>query len=277
MKTWKQPLPSYEWLIHQVWLIEVDEGEIIEPKPHLIPNSRAHLLFTPPQQPYSYDNGHSQLQGLGSHLLTASEHLLLLEDQAPLLRIGITFRPEGLKLLNSNAVVAPNQCEWFEWLPCLFDDDFQRHLLALTARNDIIEHIHQHLDKLGLTPPVDRNDKMIQKAVSVIDSILEHNDHVDIEALAEQCACSRRTLERTFKDMVGLSIKQYQKMTRLEQMILSLYQQDKEIDWSDFAQQFGFSDQSHLIRTLKQQLKRTPSKYLKNRDLTIDIYGDFED
>ena len=111
----------------------------------------------------------------------------------------------------------------------------------------------------------------------MIDSILEHNDHVDIEALAEQCACSRRTLERTFKDMVGLSIKQYQKMTRLEQMILSLYQQDQEVDWSDFAQQFGFSDQSHLIRTLKQQLKRTPSKYLKNRDLTIDIYGDFED
>ena len=277
MRTWKQPLPGYEWLIHQVWYIEVSEGEIIEPKPHLIPNPRAHLLFTPPQQYYSYDNGQSRLSGVGSHLLTASEHLLLLEDIAPLLRIGITFRPEGLKLLYPTASIAPNQCDWFEWLSPLFDEAFQHQLLALTSRSDIIKCIQQHLDTLSLAPPIERIDKMIQKAVSIIDSSLEHHDQVDIEQLAEQCACSRRTLERVFKEMVGLSIKQYQKMTRLEQMILSLYQQEQEIDWSDFAQQFGFSDQSHLIRTLKQQLKRTPSKYLKSRDLTIDIYGDFED
>ena len=189
----------------------------------------------------------------------------------------VSALPFAQKAFKQDASVAPNQCEWFEWLSCLFDEEFQQDLLAFDSRNDILEHIHQHLHKLGLTPPVERTDRMIQKAVSLIDSILDHHDHVDIEALAEQCVCSRRTLERTFKEMVGLSIKQYQKMTRLEQMILSLYQQEQEIDWSDFAQQFGFSDQSHLIRTLKQQLKRTPSKYLKNRDLTIDIYGDFED
>ncbi|GAM67941.1 hypothetical protein JCM19236_2096 [Vibrio sp. JCM 19236] len=44
-----------------------------------------------------------------------------------------------------------------------------------------------------------------------------------------------------------------------------------------FSQQYGFSDQSHLIRTLKQLVNKTPSGYLKKRDLTIDIYGDFED
>jgi methylphosphotriester-DNA--protein-cysteine methyltransferase len=76
--------------------------------------------------------------------------------------------------------------------------------------------------------------------------------------------------------VVGLSVKQYQQMARLEQMILALYKQQDAIDWVSFAQQFGFSDQSHLIRTLKQQLRKTPNKYLQKRDLTIDIYGDFE-
>lgn len=46
MIAWKQSLPEYEWLIHQIWYLEVPEGEVIDPKSHLIPNPRAHLLFT---------------------------------------------------------------------------------------------------------------------------------------------------------------------------------------------------------------------------------------
>ncbi len=49
MIAWKQSLSEYEWLIHQVWYLEVPEAEVIDPKPHLIPNPRAHLLFTPPE------------------------------------------------------------------------------------------------------------------------------------------------------------------------------------------------------------------------------------
>lgn len=116
MIAWKQSLPEYEWLIHQVWYLEVPEGEVIDPKPHLIPNPRAHLLFTPPVQGYRYDTGDTKLAGKGCHLLTANEHLLLLEDTAPIKRIGITFRPEGLYAIESlfsdvSQISAINQCE----------------------------------------------------------------------------------------------------------------------------------------------------------------------
>jgi AraC-like DNA-binding protein len=75
---------------------------------------------------------------------------------------------------------------------------------------------------------------------------------------------------------MGLSIKKYQSMLKLEQMVLALYQEPGPVDWAAFSQRFGFSDQSHLIKQLKQQIKRTPNRYLSQRDLTIDIYGDFE-
>ncbi|MCR9439227.1 hypothetical protein NB483_03480 [Vibrio alginolyticus] len=107
MIAWKQSLPEYEWLIHQVWYLEVPEGEVIDPKPHLIPNPRAHLLFTPPEQGYSYDTGDTKLAGKGCHLLTANEHLLLLEDTAPIKRIGITFRPEGLYAMSHGLLRHP--------------------------------------------------------------------------------------------------------------------------------------------------------------------------
>lgn len=286
MVAWKHALAGYEWLIHQVWYLEVEAGVEINPKPHLIPNPRAHLLFTPHDQLYRYDNGESILTGHGSHLLTASEHLLLLEDHAPLKRIGITFRPECLYVLNAAAnltasVAEINQCQWFDWLTTLFNQDFQQGLWQNTgSQEQLMSFIKQHLDTLNLSPSTDKAFVVAQKAIAASDaSVLDKdfvNNPMDIDALAITCACSRRTLERSFKQVLGLSVKQYLQMMRLEQMILALYAQEHEVDWSAFSQQFGFSDQSHLIRTLKQQLKQTPSKYLKKRDLTIDIYGDFE-
>ncbi|MCF7507477.1 AraC family transcriptional regulator [Vibrio sp. D54] len=286
MIAWKQSLPEYEWLIHQIWYLEVPEGEVIDPKPHLIPNPRAHLLFTPPEQGYSYDTRDIKLAGKGCHLLTANEHLLLLEDRAPIKRIGITFRPEGLYAIESlfsdaSQVTAINQCEWFDWLNTAFDERFQQGLWQLELQDSpqcLLDYIKRHLDALDIEPCRIKPFLASQKAVSVMDAQALRSPELamDIDEIAKQCACSRRTLERSFKQVVGLSVKQYQQMARLEQMILTLYKQQEAIDWASFSQQFGFSDQSHLIRTLKQQLRKTPSKYLKKRDLTIDIYGDFE-
>jgi len=286
MIAWKHTLPEYEWLIHQVWYLEVPEGEVIDPKPHLIPNPRAHLLFTPSEQDYSYDTGDTKLAGKGCHLLTANEHLLLLEDTAPIKRIGITFRPEGLYAIESrfsdaSQVAAINQCEWFDWLNAAFDERFQQGLWLLELQDSpqcLLNYIKQHLDSLDIEPCCTKPFLASPKAVSVMDAQALRSPELamDIDEIAKQCACSRRTLERSFKQVVGLSVKQYQQMARLEQMILTLYKQQEAIDWASFSQQFGFSDQSHLIRTLKQQLRKTPSRYLKKRDLTIDIYGDFE-
>lgn len=271
MITWKQPLKGYEWLIHQIWYLEVEQGDTIEQLPQLIPNPRAHLLFTPRDQSYSYQGSSEHISGQGSHLLAASDQLLTLVDTVPLKRIGITFRPEGLYLLNKASEGLVNQCGWFDWLTPMFDSQFQDALWQCRSKKNIIGCINRQIDALSLASNIDKPFSISQKAITAME---QHT--LDINALAEQCACSRRTLERSFRQVTGLSIKKYQLMMKLEQMILALYRQPGDIDWAAFSQQFGFSDQSHLIRQLKQQLKRTPSHYLEKRDLTIDIYGDFE-
>ncbi|MCQ1057263.1 helix-turn-helix domain-containing protein [Photobacterium sp. DNB23_23_1] len=288
MITWKQPLKGYEWLIHQIWYLELEQDDIIEQLPQLIPNPRAHLLFTPEDQGYCYQKGDEQIAGHGSHLLAASEQLLTLVDNAPLKRIGITFRPEGLYLLNKATEGLINQCGWFDWLPPMFDSHFQNVLWQCNTKQNIIDCVNHQIETLSLTNNIDKPFTVTQKTIALLEQQQSGSDHsnaaqnqltennLDINHLAKQCACSRRTLERSFRQVTGLSIKKYQLMMKLEQMILALYNKQGDIDWTAFSQQFGFSDQSHLIRQLKQQLKRTPSHYLENRDLTIDIYGDFE-
>ena len=72
-------------------------------------------------------------------------------------------------------------------------------------------------------------------------------------------------------------MKQYQSMTRLEEILNYLYQLNEvEINWSAVASKYDFSDQPHLIRHLKSYIGRTPAEYVQKRDLTIDIYGNFE-
>lgn len=272
MIAWKTSLPGFEHLIHQVWYLEVDQAEQIEPKPHLIPNPRAHLLFTPTNQPYGYSGDKASYSGRGSHLLGINESLLLLQDEPPLVRIGLTFRPESLYLLDKSAAKTTNQCGWPEWLEALFDAEYQASLFRDTNKQTLLKAIAAKLSELNLDTKRDRAFLNTSNAVELVES----QKFTDIEALALACNCSRRTLERNFKLVLGISLKQYLQMNRLEEMILALYQQEQEIDWASFSQQFGFSDQSHLIRTLKQQLHKTPANYLKKRDLTIDIYGDFE-
>lgn len=272
MITWKQALPGYDWLIHQVWFLEVEQGEPIDPKPYLIPNPRAHLLITPEQQNYGYHASDMVLSGQGSHLLTITDKLLLLEDTAPLKRIGITFKPHALYSLNKGAPLELNQSGWFAWLDELFPTSFQTALLEHSSREEITMRIKRQFDSSEIFPSTDKPFTLAGNVVNLVETSQMHN----IDDLAQECACSRRTLERAFKQAVGLSLKTYLQMMRLEQMVLELHGVVGDVNWADFSQQYGFSDQSHLIRTLKQLLNKTPSGYLKHRDLTIDIYGDFD-
>jgi len=50
----------------------------------------------------------------------------------------------------------------------------------------------------------------------------------------------------------------------------------ESVNWADIATKFKFSDQPHLIRYLKNNIGATPGEYARQRDLSIDIYGNFE-
>ena len=119
-------------------------------------------------------------------------------------------------------------------------------------------------------PYEDKYSKLTSDAIALLGNI-------EIKDLSLNLHCSRRTLERAFRRVTGLTLKQYETMQTLENLLLYLYQyQDNSPDWADVAAKFGFSDQPHLIRYLKTAISSTPGTYLKQRNLTIDVYGDFE-
>lgn len=92
-----------------------------------------------------------------------------------------------------------------------------------------------------------------------------------ISELAEKHNISVRTLERKFKKNTGLTLKKYQLIVRLNELLEDIYM-NENINWSELALNHGFFDQAHMINVLKKYLGRTPNKYLEVRDLIGDLF-----
>ena len=92
---------------------------------------------------------------------------------------------------------------------------------------------------------------------------LEKQEAPGIEALATELAIGRRTLERIFQSAVGIPPKQFAGILRTQHFLRALHERES---LTQLAYEFGYYDQSHLIRDFKTKTGITPGKYFAARD-----------
>lgn len=83
-----------------------------------------------------------------------------------------------------------------------------------------------------------------------------------IKQLALDVGLSVRTLERRFRDGVGLSPKQYQRVARLANMLATT--KPMRGDWAAIASDCGYYDQAHLVDDCNAILGRPPERFLRS-------------
>lgn len=86
--------------------------------------------------------------------------------------------------------------------------------------------------------------------------------HVPVGDIAKSHGLSERSLERQFKELVGISPKKYLQLYRFEQTYKSLTVNAFD-SLSEVGYQNGFSDQSHFIRNFKQYSGILPTTYME--------------
>lgn len=100
-------------------------------------------------------------------------------------------------------------------------------------------------------------------AIAVIGDIIENVKHDpsvrQVAPLIEQYGASERTLQYAFKNYVGIGLKWIILRYRLQDVADAI--DNGRDDWPAIAQEFGFADQSHLIRDFKKVLGETPAQY----------------
>lgn len=267
-------IPSSSKLSHLIecfWFIEKASGSG-ESFPKLNPDPCAHLILAPSSEPYAYACDTHSESGLGSHYLYAHQKTFELDHSKPFTHLGVKFKvgvPYTLPMSENNEVTLDRAIQ-LNISELLNLSDVNLNNLLASARHRPEDCVAQ-LEAL-LSPWIEqaKGDQHSQLTSKVIDEL----QRSAISDLADKLHCSQRTIERSFRRVTGLTLKQYQAMTKLEKMLEYLHQkQSEQIDWVDIAFEFGFSDQPHLIRYLKQQIGTTPTQYVAERGFTIDIYG----
>ena len=277
MKNWKiSPKDSYVAnYVECYWFLEKTVADNGPSFPKLNPDPAGHFIIACPQQRYRYEQNSSSITGYGSHLIFPHSKTILIDHSQPFLIIGIKFHVGALYSLNfSNTktdldqIIGTESGKILKLEACIGSD-----LLAqVTDQPEKCSALlNERLMPWLLDSHEDKHSKLVRNALQI-------NSNVPISEMGEALNCSQRTLERSFSRVTGLTLKQYRSMNRLEAILNYVYKLDSsDINWSDVAAKFGFSDHPHLIRHLKSSIGSTPGNYAKQRDLTIDAYGSFEE
>jgi AraC-like DNA-binding protein len=91
---------------------------------------------------------------------------------------------------------------------------------------------------------------IVQHAVSAID---RRHGNIRVRAVAAGCNASERQLERMFLTHVGVTPKLYARIRRFRSVLSRLGDSTNAsgFSWADIAAQYGYTDQSHLVRDFK--------------------------
>jgi len=275
MKTWKITPGSKDVskYVECYWFLEKELRDVGSNYPQLNPDPNAHLILSSREYQFYYEHNHARQQGHGSHWIFPHINTFTMDHSEPFRIMGIKFKVGAL----------------YSFKTCL--PDFKLDTVVPTGINEL-ESLASNSERLlsnSLNAPQEVCNKLDEilklwlhkgiedKHSELVRNILPLFDHnTPIAQIGTTLHRSQRTIERSFLKVTNLTLKQYQSVTRLENILNYLYKRNDQIDWADLAAKFKFSDQPHLIRYLKSAIDKTPGEYVKQRDLTIDIYGDFE-
>ncbi|MDW3652661.1 MAG: helix-turn-helix domain-containing protein [Bacteroidia bacterium] len=91
-----------------------------------------------------------------------------------------------------------------------------------------------------------------------------------VKEIVEELPLSIRSLQKLFKSITGISMKQYQDIARIRKTTIDLYTAQK--DRFDILYTNGFFDQSHFINDFKRRMDRSPRDFLKyHNSFEIDL------
>ena len=249
MKSWKiYPInETVSKFIECYWYLEKEASDETHATPNLYPDPCAHLIFSKNDQPYSYASHDDTFIGSGTHLIQPHLKSFTLDHADPFIVFGVKLKIGALYSLN-----IPDISNDINNIIDLMNFKYEQFNPLYHCENEIRDSKKQLVSKLDYIfstlcteVEIDRHQLLVQNVLP----ILYKSENVKV---SEQLNCSQRTIERSFVKVTNMTLKQCHMLIRLERILDYILDLDEqEIDWPSIAQTFNFSDQPHLIRTLK--------------------------
>lgn len=103
-------------------------------------------------------------------------------------------------------------------------------------------------------------DPMVDQVATLVERAEADRTIVRARQLADIAGVSDRTLQRWFREYVGVSPKSVVQRHRLLDVAAAAHT-DPDVDWAGLAAELGYADQSHLIRHFRAVVGDSPARY----------------
>jgi AraC-like DNA-binding protein len=244
MTTYREYLPSSALrpFVECYWTAYGQQGE----KYLVLPDGCADFVFE--------DTGGRQ----AAEIVGTMTRALPIREAAPTFRLGVRFRPGGAAPLVRAPLhdVHNRVVDLADVLP-----SSEELLEAVFAGNADPRSRVRRIDEL-LSRRVGRDpDRGVSLAVQ---RIRRSGGRLAISALCESLGWTRQHLARRFQREIGVSPKALSRIFRL-QSVLDRVSAGEALDWSGFALDAGYCDQSHFVGEFREIMGLTPSAYVASR------------
>lgn len=146
--------------------------------------------------------------------------------------------------------------------------------------NDFVDFCQQIREEKNVAGMISRTEKFLKSIlakeqiqenyVTRATRIIRSSDTNSVQEISAKVNISQRQLERKFKKLLGLSPKQYIRLTRINKVV-QLLDQNQFLNLTDVAYYCGYFDQAHFINDFKHITDQTPSLFVNERKKFIRL------
>ncbi|MBN9296175.1 MAG: AraC family transcriptional regulator [Filimonas sp.] len=104
---------------------------------------------------------------------------------------------------------------------------------------------------------------MVKKAM---DLVLYHGGTMPVDVLAKTMYCSKRNLERRFREVLGVTPKTFSRLIHFNASVKQLADHRNKASLEENAWELGYHDLSHFTRDFKAFYLKSPGEFCKSRD-----------
>jgi AraC-like DNA-binding protein len=104
-----------------------------------------------------------------------------------------------------------------------------------------------------------------------IAQIVQSGGNVSLKELQQKLQLSERSLERKFKQTIGLSPKLFSRICRFQESLKQMRKTDYD-KFSDIAYENNYADQSHFIRVFKEFTGFSPNEFKKQSSEVVENF-----
>lgn len=191
------------------------------------------------------------------------DHPVIIKQTGTVHIVGICFKPYGLyPFLRQSVSSLTNRATSTD---LLISDELESKLFEMRDFSCWTDILDRHLLKI-----LDRNHKtnpVLHESVRQ----LSGSSPTSIKSLSLDLGVSIKSLERLFKEQIGLTPKQFFRVKRIRN-VMNVISNQESPDWMKLVVDFGFYDQPHFNKEFLAMTGTSPSNFVQNRDVLSEHY-----